>query len=75
VEGLSFTREQLRQEFKVDGDIADLVSGTLTPEALRLTANTLALMRYRPGTGRATRNIKSTFEGKSAKTSKNMDAA
>jgi hypothetical protein len=42
---LSFTPDQLRQELEAGGDIPDLVSGTLTPEALRLIAKTLALMR------------------------------
>jgi hypothetical protein len=50
IEGLAhsprFTREQLRQELEVGGDIPDLVSGRLAPQALRLTARTLVLMRY-----------------------------
>jgi hypothetical protein len=44
--GLRITPEQLHQELEEDGDIPDLVSGALTPEALRVTARTLALMRY-----------------------------
>ncbi|MDQ3797355.1 MAG: hypothetical protein M3294_07300, partial [Pseudomonadota bacterium] len=47
-QGLSITPEQLRQELEADGDIPDLVSGALTPEALRLTARTLVLMRCSP---------------------------
>jgi hypothetical protein len=34
----------LRQELEAGGDIPDLISGTFTPEALWLTAKTLALM-------------------------------
>ncbi len=41
--GLSITPEQLRQELEAGGDLPDLVFGTLTPKALRLTARTLAL--------------------------------
>ncbi len=40
------TPEQLRQELEESGDIPDLACGALTPEALKLTAKTLALMRY-----------------------------
>jgi hypothetical protein len=47
--GLMITPEQLRQELEAGGDIPDLASGRLTPKALRLTAKTLALMRYPPG--------------------------
>lgn len=45
-EGLSLTPEELRQELTKGGGIPDLQSGALTPKALRLTARTLALMRY-----------------------------
>ncbi|HKF96512.1 MAG TPA: hypothetical protein VKB96_18365, partial [Gammaproteobacteria bacterium] len=45
-EGLSITPDQLRRELEAGGDIPDLVSGALTPQALRLTARALALMRY-----------------------------
>jgi hypothetical protein len=45
-EGLNITPAQLRQELDAGGDIPDVVSGTLTPKALRLTARTLALMCY-----------------------------
>ncbi len=45
-QGLSITPEQLRQELEVGGDIPDLVSGTLTPAALRLAAETLNTMQY-----------------------------
>ncbi len=45
-EGLNITREQLRQELTEGGDLPDLVAGALTPEALRLIAKTLAVMRY-----------------------------
>ncbi len=41
-EGLNITREQLHQELIEGGDLFDLVSGALTPTALRLTAKTLA---------------------------------
>jgi hypothetical protein len=44
--GLSITPEQLRRELKIGGDLADLESGALTKHGLRLTAETLALMRY-----------------------------
>ncbi len=40
-EGLSLTPEQLRQELEENGDIPDLVSGELTPAALKLIAETL----------------------------------
>jgi TubC N-terminal docking domain len=43
---LSITPKQLRQELREGNDLPDLVSGVLTPKALRLTAKTLALMRY-----------------------------
>ncbi len=45
-QGLSITPEQLHQELEEGGDLPDLVPGTLTPKALKLTAKTLALMRY-----------------------------
>src|SRR5215218_2043299 len=45
-QGLSIKPEQLRQELEAGGDVPDLVSGGLTLQALRLTARTLALMRY-----------------------------
>jgi hypothetical protein len=44
-EGLSFTGEQLYTELEEGGDLPDIYSGMLTPEALRLAAETLALMR------------------------------
>jgi hypothetical protein len=47
-EGLNITPEQLRQELEAGGDLPDLISGALTPKALRLMATTLALMRYPP---------------------------
>jgi hypothetical protein len=46
------TPEQLSQELQKGGDIPNLVSGALTPKALRLIAKTLALMRYPPESGR-----------------------
>jgi hypothetical protein len=45
-EGLSITPAQLHAELREGGDLPDLVSGALTPQALRLTARALALMRY-----------------------------
>jgi hypothetical protein len=45
-QGLSIKPEQLRQELEAGGDIPYLVSGVLTPAALRLTAETLSNMRY-----------------------------
>lgn len=45
-EGLTITPEQLLAELTEGGDMPDLQSGSLTPQALRLTARTLALMRY-----------------------------
>jgi hypothetical protein len=47
-QGVSITPEQLRRELEENGDIPDLISGALTPKALWLTAQTLALMRYPP---------------------------
>jgi hypothetical protein len=47
-EDLSLTPEQLRQELTEGGDIPALASAEVTPQALRLTARTLALMRYSP---------------------------
>jgi hypothetical protein len=44
-EGLGITPEQLRQELIEDGDIPTLASGELTPQALRVTAETLAALR------------------------------
>jgi hypothetical protein len=44
--GLPITDEQLRAELEEGGDLKDVQSGALTPKALRLTAETLALMRY-----------------------------
>jgi hypothetical protein len=46
--GLSIKPERLHQELETGGDMPDLVSGALTPKALRLIAKTLALMRYPP---------------------------
>jgi hypothetical protein len=45
-QGMMITPEHLRQELEEGGGIPDLVSGVLTPTALRLTAKTLALMHY-----------------------------
>ncbi len=45
-QGLSITPEHLRQGLQENGDLPDLVSGVLTPAALRLTAETLSHMRY-----------------------------
>jgi hypothetical protein len=47
-DGLNITPDQLHQELEEGGDLPDLVSGALTPKALRLTAKALALMRYSP---------------------------
>ena len=47
-ENLSITGEQLYAELEEGGDLPDVHSETLTPKALRLTAKTLALMRYPP---------------------------
>jgi hypothetical protein len=43
---LMITPEQLRQELIEGGDIPDLTSGALTPQALKLTARILGLMHY-----------------------------
>ncbi len=40
---LSFTREQLRQELEVGGDITDLISGALTPARLIATRSSQAM--------------------------------
>jgi hypothetical protein len=45
-EGLSITDEQLHAELEAGGDLPDIQSGALTPKALRLTAETLSLLRY-----------------------------
>jgi hypothetical protein len=45
-DGLPMTDEQLRAELEEGGDLEDVQCGALTPKALRLTAETLALMRY-----------------------------
>ncbi|MGH8502880.1 MAG: hypothetical protein ACREVE_10525 [Gammaproteobacteria bacterium] len=45
-QGLTITPAQLRTELQQGGDIPDVVSGALTPRALRMIAETLALMRY-----------------------------
>jgi hypothetical protein len=38
----------LRQELEAGDGLPNLVSGALTAKALRLTAKTIALMRYSP---------------------------
>jgi len=45
-QGLTITPEQLWHELKAGRDLPDLESGALTPHGLRLTAETLAVMRY-----------------------------
>jgi hypothetical protein len=45
-DGLPITDAQLRAELEEGGDLKDVQCGALTPKALRLTAETLALMRY-----------------------------
>jgi hypothetical protein len=45
-EGFSITPAQLQAELSEGGDLPDLVSGALTPKALRLVAQTLAIMRH-----------------------------
>ena len=45
-EGLPITDVQLRQELEEGGDLVAMQSGALTLNGLRLTAETLALMRY-----------------------------
>ncbi|MDQ4146388.1 MAG: hypothetical protein M3120_01625 [Pseudomonadota bacterium] len=54
-EDLNITPEHLFQELEAHGDLPDLISGALTPKALRLTTKTLALMRYRPENERCLR--------------------
>jgi hypothetical protein len=51
-QGLSITPEQLRQDLEEGNDLPDVVLGALTASALRLTAKTLVLVRYWPGSGR-----------------------
>ncbi len=51
-QGLSITPEQLRQDLEEGSDVPELVLGALTARALRLTARTLVLMCYWPGSGR-----------------------
>jgi hypothetical protein len=53
LEGLTIAPEQLQRELKENGDIPDLVSGALTPAALRLIAETLNTMRYAGYAGEA----------------------
>lgn len=45
-EDLCITEEQLYAELEEGGDLPDIRSGTITFNALRLTTETLALMRY-----------------------------
>jgi hypothetical protein len=45
-QGLNITPQQLHQQLEENGDLPDLVSGALTPTALRLTAETLGTMQY-----------------------------
>ena len=45
-EGLSIAPAQLHAELREGGDLPALGSGALTPKALRLTAKSLAVMRY-----------------------------
>ncbi|MDQ4147075.1 MAG: hypothetical protein M3120_05230, partial [Pseudomonadota bacterium] len=45
-QGLSIAPEQLRQKLEAGGNTSALACSALTPKALRLTARTLALMRY-----------------------------
>lgn len=45
-QGLTITPEHLHAELEAGGDLPDLESGALTPRALRLAAETSALMRY-----------------------------
>jgi hypothetical protein len=47
-QGLSIMPEQLRWELEENGDLPNLASGALTPQALRLIARTLALIHYAP---------------------------
>jgi hypothetical protein len=54
-EDLSITGEQLYAELEEGGDHPDIYSETLTPKALRLTAETLALMRGSMTLGRVTK--------------------
>jgi hypothetical protein len=51
-QALSITPEQLRQDLEEGSDVPELVLGALTASALRLTAKTLVLVRYWPGSGR-----------------------
>jgi hypothetical protein len=44
-EDLPIDVDQLRAELKESGDLPDVVSGALMPEALRQVAETLAVMR------------------------------
>jgi hypothetical protein len=53
-EGLSITGEQLYAECEEGGDLPDTQSGTLTHTVLRLTAETLALMRTSMASGQVT---------------------
>jgi hypothetical protein len=45
-EALSITSAQLHAELSEGGDLPDLQSGALTTQALRLTAQTLSIMRF-----------------------------
>ncbi len=45
-QGLSITPKQPQHELEENGDLPDLVSGALTPAALRLTAETPNTMQY-----------------------------
>jgi hypothetical protein len=65
-DGLSITDEQLRAELEESGDITDVQSGALTSKALRLTAETLALMRYATLPAQAIETDKSRVQHKAA---------
>ncbi len=58
-EHLPITGEQLYAELEQGGDLSDIHSGTLAPTALRLTAETLALMRYATSSGKVIESDKS----------------
>jgi hypothetical protein len=62
-EGLPITDVQLRQELEEGGDLVAMQSGALTLNGLRLTAETLALMRYSTVAESGTRLIKTHNTG------------
>lgn len=65
-EGLSITSEQLYTELEEGSDFPDIRSGTITLKILRLTAETLSLMRYTANAEQGTKADKAYNMGEAA---------